>query len=59
MGSSSTLYETVKMTVMKKNIEYIAPQVEEIIAVTCEVLCSSNEDSVTFEDKTGEDSLNW
>jgi hypothetical protein len=47
------------MTVMKKNIEYIAPQVEEIIAVTCEVLCSSNEDSVTFEDKTGEDSLNW
>jgi hypothetical protein len=47
------------MTVMKKNIEYIAPQIEEIIAVTCEVLCSSNGDSVTFEDKTGEDSLNW
>ena len=44
---------------MKKNIEYIAPQVEEIIAVTCEDLCSSNEDSVEFEDNTGNDYLNW
>lgn len=44
---------------MKKNIEYIAPQVEEIIAVTYEILCSSDEDSVTFEDNTGDDYLNW
>lgn len=44
---------------MKKNIEYIAPQIEEIIAVTSVVLCSSNEDSVTFEDNTGDDYLNW
>lgn len=44
---------------MKKNMEYIAPQVEEIFAITFEVLCTSGDDSVTFEDNTGNDYLNW
>ena len=47
------------MTAMKKNMEYIAPQVEEIIALTYGVLCASNEDAVEFEDNTGEDYLKW
>ena len=60
MGPSGTLYETIKMTVMKKNMEYIAPQVEQIIAVTSEVLCSSYKETVTFDDSNIEnDHLNW
>ena len=45
---------------MKKNIEYIAPQIEQIIAVTSEVLCSSYNVTVTFDDTNIEnDYLNW
>lgn len=45
---------------MKKNIEYIAPQIEQILAVTSEVLCSSYKDTVTFDNSNIEsDFLNW
>ena len=48
------------MTAMKKNIEYIAPQIDQIIAVTSEVLCSSYKETVTFDDSNIEnDYLNW
>ena len=45
---------------MKKNMEYIAPQIEQIIAVTSEVLGSSYKETVTFDDSNIEkDYLNW
>ena len=48
------------MTAMKKNIEYIAPQIEQVIAVTSEVLCSSYDETVTFDDSNADnDYLNW
>lgn len=54
------MYEKIRMTAMKKNIEYIAPQIEQILAVTSEVLCSSYKDTVTFDDsKLENDCLNW
>lgn len=45
---------------MKKNIEYIAPQIEQIIMVACEVLCSSYAEDVTLDDSNlNDDHLNW
>ena len=45
---------------MKKNMEYIAPQIDQIIAVTSEVLCYSYKETVTFDDSNIEnDYLNW
>ena len=45
---------------MKKNNEYVAPQVEQIFAMTSDVLCASYEESVTFDDSNAEeDFLNW
>lgn len=54
------MYEKIRMTAMKKNIEYIAPQIEQIIAVTSEVLCSSYDKNVNFDNSDLEDDhLNW
>jgi hypothetical protein len=45
---------------MKKNIEYIAPQIKQILAVTSEVLCASYDETVTFDNSNLEnDYLNW
>ena len=45
---------------MKKNIEYIAPQIDQIIAISNQVLCSSYSETVSFDDSNLEnDALNW
>lgn len=45
---------------MKKNIEYTAPQIGQIIAVTNEVLCASYDDTVSFDNSNlDDDHLDW
>ena len=45
---------------MKKNVKYIAPNIEQVFVVSSEVLCSSYEETVTLDDSNLEkDYLNW